>query len=87
MTCNNGALQISAVSDLIVLVVNIVRILMAVAGAIGVVMLLVASIYYITSTGDPGRTKTAKDIIQYTVIGLIVILVGYGAMSFVAAAL
>jgi hypothetical protein len=47
-----------------------IRTLAYVAGAISTIMIIVGGIRYITSGGDPGSTKGAKDTVMYALIGL-----------------
>lgn len=54
-------------------------------GAAAVIMVIVSGILYVTSAGDPGKTKTAKDAILYAVIGVAVALLGTAIISFVNA--
>src|SRR3954468_5219071 len=68
--CTGADFQIKSVDVIIKIVGNAVRIAMAFAGGLAVILLLVGSVYFVISTGDPGRVKRAKDIIQNTVIGL-----------------
>lgn len=56
--------------DRILLIVNIVLALLGVAAAI---FLVIAGIRYMTSQGEEGEVKKAKNAIIYTVIGLVVI--------------
>ncbi len=56
-------------------------------GAAAVIMLVISGLLYITSAGDPGKTKTAKDAILYAIIGLAVALLGSAVISFVNAQL
>lgn len=44
---------------------------------LGVLAFIVAGIIYITAVGDEGRIKTAKSIMTWAIIGLIVGLSGY----------
>ena len=81
--CPGGEIKITGLDQVLVVIANAARIGMMVAGALAVIFLLVASIYYITSTGDAGRVKQAKDMILYTIIGLVVIVVAYGVITFV----
>lgn len=46
------------------------------------IMILIAGFYYITSAGEPAKLQTAKNIILYTAIGLAVILLAKGLISF-----
>ena len=54
---------------------------------LAIILLLVGAVYFILSTGDPGRVKRAKDIIQNTIIGLVIIIMAYGAVTLVTAAI
>lgn len=69
--------QPSAVSGptLSEIALNALKTLSSFVGILAVIMLVVGGIMYITSAGDSGRTDTAKNIIKYAIIGLIVALV------------
>jgi hypothetical protein len=58
--------------------------LLTVAGAIAVIIIIVGGLTYITSSGDSGRIKQAKDIILYAIIGVIVTIMAYAIVHFVA---
>lgn len=62
-----------------------VQMFLWVIGVASVIMIVVAGILYVTSAGDPGKTKTAKDAVLYAVIGLGVALLGSAIISFVSA--
>ena len=83
--CADGSseIQINSVSAIVIIIGNLVRILVAVSGALAVIVILVAAIYYITSTGDPARVKKAKDILTYTAVGLVLIIMSYSAITFI----
>ena len=74
---------IQSIQDIAIMVGNVVRILIAISGALAVILLLVAAIYYITATGDPGRIKRAKEIIIQTVTGLVVIVMAYAIITYI----
>lgn len=69
--------QPSAVSGptLSEIALNALKTLSSFVGILAVIMLVVGGIMYITSAGDSGRTDTAKNIIKYAIIGLVVALV------------
>lgn len=69
------------------LVTNGMQIFMWVIGIAAVVMVIVGGLLYVTSGGDPGRTKTAKDAILYAIVGLIVAIMGGAIITFVQAQL
>jgi TRAP-type C4-dicarboxylate transport system permease small subunit len=74
--CNTNSLNAS--------VAGITETLLTVAGAIAVIIIIVGGLTYITSSGDSSRIKQAKDIILYAVIGLIVAILAFAIVKFVA---
>ena len=52
-------------------------------GIVAVVMIVFAGQRYIVSQGDPTKVKKAKDMIMYSVIGLIVAILAYAIVNFV----
>lgn len=62
---------------------NIVNLLLFVLGVVAVIVIIIAGFMYVTSAGDSGRAKTAKDTILYAVIGLIVALMAFAIVSWV----
>jgi amino acid transporter len=55
-------------------------------GLVAVVILIIAGVQYITSEGEPEKTKRAQATITYTVIGLIVATAAAAIISFVTGA-
>jgi len=51
--------------------------LAAFIGGLSVLMIVVGGIMYITSGGESGKTETAKNMILYSVVGLIVALLAW----------
>ena len=70
-------------SDLPTVIQNILNAIIGVAGVVSVVFIVIGGIQYITSTGDPGKTKKAKDTILYALIGLIVCALSFAIVNFV----
>ena len=54
-----------------------------VLGLVAVVVIIVGGVSYMTSTGDPGKIKKAKDTILYGVIGLVVCVLSFAIVNFV----
>lgn len=52
-------------------------------GVLAVIMIIYAGFLMVTSAGDPGKVATAKNIILYAVIGLIVAISAWAIISFV----
>ena len=65
---------------------DVVGILNAVIGALGilaVVVIILGGVQYMTSSGDAGKVKKAKDTILYGVIGLIIVALAFAIVNFV----
>lgn len=55
--------------------------LLGLVGIIGVIGFAIAGLMYLTAAGDEDRIKTAKSAMIYSIIGVIVALVGLVALS------
>ncbi|MBR2543856.1 hypothetical protein IKF04_00980 [Candidatus Saccharibacteria bacterium] len=53
-------------------ITNIVKNIIVVSGLVAVVFIIIGGITYISSEGDSGKTKKAKDTILYAAIGLVI---------------
>lgn len=82
--CANGQVDIQSAADLFVVVANVVRILMWVAGMLAVVVIIVGGIWYVTAYGDPARLKRAKEILNYAIAGLVMVILAYAVVTFIA---
>ena len=68
------------------LITNVTNILNAVIAVLGlgcVVVMIIGGINYMTSSGDAGKVKKAKDTILYGLIGLIVCVLAFALVNFV----
>ena len=54
-----------------------------VAGATAVILVIIAGIYYSLSIGEPQKIAKAKDMIFYSVIGLIVVASAFTIVKFI----
>jgi hypothetical protein len=52
-------------------------------GIAGVVVLIIGGVQYVTSEGDPGKTKVAQQTITYAIIGILVAIAAAAITSFV----
>lgn len=52
-------------------------------GIIAVIMVIVGGFQYATSTGDPQKTKKAKDTILYALIGLVISISAWTIVNFI----
>lgn len=55
---------------------NIMNWLLGLVGILGVIGFAIAGILYLTAAGDDDRISTAKNAMMYSIIGVIVALVG-----------
>jgi hypothetical protein len=82
--CTNGTPTITSLQDVIVIIGNLAQILLALAGGLAVIFIIVGAIFYIISAGDPGRIKRGKDILTNAIVGLLIILSAYAVVTFIA---
>jgi hypothetical protein len=82
--CSGNTCTISSAQDILVIVANAIRIATAFAGALAVIFVVVGGIFYVMSSGDPGRVRRAKDIITNSIIGLVIAALAYTIVSFLA---
>ena len=64
-------------------IVAILNGIVAVLGIVAAIFIVVGGINYMTSQGDPGKTKKAKDTILYATIGLIIAALAFAIVNFV----
>ena len=67
--------QVDNAISLTEVALNLLQVLLNIVGALAVLMMVIGGIIYITSAGDGTRIDTAKNIIKYSVIGLVFALV------------
>jgi len=82
--CNNGTDIFSSLSDIWIIIANVVRILVALGGVFAVIFIIVGGLFYVTSAGSPTRITRAKEILKESITGLIIILIAYSAITFIA---
>lgn len=71
----DNPLQYTSFTDLIYRIIDFIFYL-----AIGIapIMIIIAGFYFITATGEPTKIDTAKKIIRWTLIGLLVVMSAKG---------
>ena len=70
-------------SDLIGSITGIINAVIAVLGIVAVIVIIMGGISYMTSSGDAGKVKKAKDTILYGIIGLIIVVLAFAIVNFV----
>lgn len=69
--------------ELMPIVQVVINVVLGIIGVLCVAMIIVGGIMYTTSQGSPDKVKQAKDIILYSVIGLVVALLAVAIVNFV----
>lgn len=62
---------------------NVVNLLLFILGLAAVLAIILGGFRYVTSNGDAGQVKTARDIILYACVGLVVALLAFAIVNFV----
>ena len=70
-------------TDLSDVIVNVIRGVVGILGAVAAIFIVVGAITYMTSSGDANKLKKAKDTILYAVIGLVVAVLTFAIVNFV----
>jgi hypothetical protein len=60
------------------------NVLVFLVGSISVIMIIIGGFRYVTSGGDSKAVSAAKDTILYAIIGVVVAIVAYAIVQFVA---
>lgn len=64
-------------------ITSILNVVIGVLGLVCVIIIIIGGVNYMTSTGDAGKVKKAKDTILYGVIGLVVCALAFAIVNFV----
>jgi hypothetical protein len=62
---------------------KLVNLMLYVLGAVSVVVIIFAGIFYTTSLGDSAAITKAKNTLLYAVVGLVVAMLAYAIVNFV----
>ena len=64
-------------------IIGILNAVIGVLSIICVIVIIIGGVQYMTSTGDAGKVKKAKDTILYAIIGLVVCALAATIVNFV----
>ena len=64
-------------------IIGIINAVIAVLGIVAVVVIILGGVQYMTSSGDAGKVKKAKDTILYGIIGLVICVLAFAIVNFV----
>ncbi len=62
---------------------NILNIVYFIAGTVAVIVIIVAGMLYVTSSGDSGRVSKAKNLLTYSIVGLVIIIAAFAITNFI----
>lgn len=62
---------------------GILNAIIGVLALVAVVVMIIGGVSYMTSSGDAGKVKKAKDTILYGLIGLVVCVLAFAIVNFV----
>lgn len=62
---------------------NVLNWIVSVLGIVAVIVIIMGGVSYMTSAGDAGKVKKAKDTILYGIIGLIVAALAFAIVNWV----
>ena len=71
----NGDFTSAGQADPTLLVTNLINWFIAFSGIVAAIFLVYGGITYITSSGDSSKVTKAKDVIKYSLIGLIIVAI------------
>lgn len=60
---------------------TIINIVVTIAGAVALLIIVIAGFRYMLASGDPGKTAEARKTIIYASIGLVVIAAAYSIVT------
>ena len=66
---------------------NIISAVIGILGLACVIIVIIGGVQYMTSSGDSGKVKKAKDTILYGVIGMVICVLSFAITQFVIGAI
>ncbi len=79
----SGCPGFSSSSNFQTLLITILNSIIGIVGLIAVIFIIIGGINYITSAGDPGKVKKAKDTILYASIGIAICALAFAIVNWV----
>ena len=78
--------QIATLDCIPVIIGNVVFWLLVFAGIVALVLIIISGFKFINSAGEPKKAEGARKTLTYAVLGLILILLSFGIVGFIAQA-
>ena len=76
----------TSISGWVGILLTVIRWFYTIVFIVAVAMILLAAFHFVTSKGDPTKTKTARSELLYAIVGIAVALLSYGIVAFVQGA-
>ena len=70
-------------TDIATLVGRFITTILPLSGAVALMMFLVGAIYWVISAGNPEQVKKGRDTVVWALVGSIVVIGSYVALSFI----
>ena len=83
VTGNAGQYIANQDNDLDSSIISIINAIIGVLGLVCVIVIIIGGVNYMTSSGDAGKVKKAKDTILYGIIGLVICVLAFAIVNFV----
>ena len=64
-------------------IITIINWVIGILGLVCVIVIIIGGVNYMTSSGEAGKVKKAKDTILYGIIGLVVCILAFAIVNFV----
>ena len=81
----NCAKQANGSISLDTIIKVVINILSIIVGVISVIMIMLGGFKYVTSGGDSGKVKSAKESITYAIVGVIIVALAQVIVKYVLA--
>lgn len=75
--------MVKNLNDIWAIALAIVDMLLVVAGFIAVIFVIYGGFQYITSQGEPDKTAAAKNTIVNAIVGLVIVMLAIGVVSYI----
>ncbi len=62
---------------------RLINTMILIVGTVATLMIVIGGLRYVLSGGDASQTKSAKDTILYSIIGVVIALMAYAIVNFV----
>ena len=85
--CSSGFGQACGITDIKILIRNIINIILGVAGLVSVLFVIIGGFRYITSAGNEEQAEAGKKTLQNAIIGIIIVVLSFVIVSVISSAL